>query len=100
MTLACSVLNSHHVGVWLQIGSIRDSGLYMPVDETTQLSKGFAFIEFMNPKVPHLPPAILNAFHTGNESISHKCLQHDCDTFVNSRMGGGGWMVTNFGFIC
>ena len=34
----------------LQIGTIREGGLYMPVDEATQVSKGFAFIEFSTPQ--------------------------------------------------
>lgn len=34
-----------------QVGNIRDNGLWMPIDEETGLSKGFAFIEFMNPAV-------------------------------------------------
>jgi len=34
----------------LQIGTIREGGLYMPVDEETQVSKGFAFIEFSAPQ--------------------------------------------------
>ena len=56
----------------MQIGTIRDSGLYMPVDETTQLSKGFAFIEFMNPKVPALHSLLVTArltAHTGRGRI-------------------------------
>jgi hypothetical protein len=36
--------------VGLQIGTIREGGLYMPVDEATQVSKGFAFIEFSTPQ--------------------------------------------------
>ena len=33
-----------------QIGTIREGGLYMPIDEATQVSKGFAFIEFSSPQ--------------------------------------------------
>eukprot|EP00798_Chlamydomonas_sp_ICE-L_P008193 gene8193-1455_t len=36
--------------IYSHIGSIREGGMIMPVDETTNLSKGFAFIEFANPQ--------------------------------------------------
>ena len=42
----------------MQIGTIRDGGLYMPVDEATQISKGFAFIEFSTPQARLLIVAI------------------------------------------
>ena len=37
-----------------QIGTIREGGLYMPIDEATQVSKGFAFIEFSTPQARRL----------------------------------------------
>ena len=40
----------------VQIGTIREGGLYMPVDEATQISKGFAFIEFDSPQVQPCGP--------------------------------------------
>lgn len=33
-----------------QIGAIRENGLWMPVDEETQKTKGFAFIEYATPQ--------------------------------------------------
>jgi RNA recognition motif. (a.k.a. RRM, RBD, or RNP domain) len=35
--------------IYSQIGTIREDGLWMPVDEATQLSKGVVFIEFTSP---------------------------------------------------
>ena len=32
------------------VGRIREGGLHHPVDEATQLSKGFAFVEYENPQ--------------------------------------------------
>ena len=35
--------------IFSQIGEVHEDGLYMPVDEQTKKTKGFAFIEFANP---------------------------------------------------
>lgn len=37
--------------VYSQIGSINsEGGFYMPVDEETKVTKGYAFVEFSNPQ--------------------------------------------------
>mmetsp|Transcript_40368 Transcript_40368/g.89637 ORF Transcript_40368/g.89637 Transcript_40368/m.89637 type:complete len:721 (+) Transcript_40368:71-2233(+) len=36
--------------IYSQIGEVREGGLYMPVDEKTGMSKGFAFVEFATPQ--------------------------------------------------
>ena len=67
----CASVVPHHVffsrhwlrlgrlrNVGLQIGTIREGGLYMPVDEETQISKGFAFIEFSTPQAGRTPVAL------------------------------------------
>jgi len=35
--------------IYGQIGHVRDGGVYMPKDPKTNMSKGFAFVEFSNP---------------------------------------------------
>lgn len=35
--------------LYAQIGTIREGGFWMPIDEETKLTKGFAFIEFLTP---------------------------------------------------
>jgi translation initiation factor 3 subunit B len=37
--------------IFARTGTIRESGLWMPVDEETKLSKGYAFIEYNTPQV-------------------------------------------------
>jgi hypothetical protein len=52
--------------VFGQVGDIRDNGLWMPIDEETGMSQGFAFIEFKSAQVPcRWPIPIINLGYQG-----------------------------------
>eukprot|EP00891_Asterochloris_glomerata_P006248 jgi/Astpho2/6248/Aster-03652 len=45
-----------------QIGTIREGGLWMPADEATKLTKGFAFVEYLQPEEAHAARDMLQGY--------------------------------------
>mmetsp|Transcript_31210 Transcript_31210/g.99522 ORF Transcript_31210/g.99522 Transcript_31210/m.99522 type:complete len:709 (+) Transcript_31210:505-2631(+) len=68
--------------IFSQIGNIREGGLWMPVDESSKLTKGFAFIEYMTPQEAAAAKEQTNGYKLDKSHIFKVTMFDDFDKYM------------------
>ena len=56
--------------IFSQIGSVRENGLWLPVDDETKKTKGYAFVEYSSPQVlPYVVSIFQRFVQAGSDKL-------------------------------